>query len=519
MLASIRSRLCSPLGPTVVAAAVALGACTDDGPVVVVHVQARPAVADVTVLSVALANDSSQQTESFAVGGRDFPLSFSVQTPGRDGDLTIDVTARDGDGLTRGLGVVVVPIGDGRVDADVMLEPQDFVVNTTFVGSQDLAFRLDGGGRQLAVGADGTFTIGWSDTCQMVGRCDVFGRRFDATGAPIDTAIAASDGQFNLNQTDGETGYEPSMVTDRTGNTLAAWTTFGETYAVVIDADGDYVTTTETAVATATSPGTPAVTVFPDGRYLVAWADTAPTAGQTLVVARLLSAAGLPINNPITSTNAAFTVSTTARTTDETPAVVALGNGSALAFAWRVGSDLRGRFYGAAGTPTGADLLLASHASDTVGPPQLARLGSDVVLAYRRATTGGGDADNGKLILRRFSPSGAGLGTPVTVTDDVESGPVALAVDGTRVGVAWSACETGTDGDGCGIRFRAYDDNLAPLGDAVLVNSTTAGDQEDPSLGWLPDGSAAVTWSDTSATDPDRDGTAVRARIIYPLAP
>jgi hypothetical protein len=80
----------------------------------------------------------------------------------------------------------VVPITDSRVDADLLLEPNDFVVNTTYVGSQDLAFRLDGGGRQLAVGADGVFTIGWSDTCQMVGRCDVFGRRFDATGSAVD---------------------------------------------------------------------------------------------------------------------------------------------------------------------------------------------------------------------------------------------------------------------------------------------------------------------------------------------
>jgi hypothetical protein len=47
------------------------------------------------------------------------------------------------------------------------------------------------------------------------------------------------------------------MVTDRNGNTLAAWTTFGDLFAVVIDAAGNHVTAVETQVTTATSPGTP----------------------------------------------------------------------------------------------------------------------------------------------------------------------------------------------------------------------------------------------------------------------
>ena len=115
--------------------------------------------------------------------------------------------------------------------------------------------------------------------------------------------------------------------------------------------------------------------------------------------------------------------------------------------------------------------------------------------------------------------AGAGVGAAVIVTNDSESGPAALAIDGTDVGVAWSACNEGSDGAGCGIRFRRYDGDLAPVGEAQPVNSTTPGDQEDPSIGWLPDRSVAVTWSDGSATDPDRDQSAVRARIIYPAAP
>ena len=68
------------------------------------------------------------------------------------------------------------------------------------------------------------------------------------------------------------------------------------------------------------------------------------------------------------------------------------------------------------------------------------------------------------------------------------------------------------------IRFRAYDGNLTPRTEPIAVNSTTSGEQEDPSLGWLPDRSVVVAYSDTSATAPDRNDGAVRARVIYPLA-
>lgn len=516
---SIARSLRWPWGPTAVVVGALVCACGDEEPVVVVHLQARPAVTGVVELAVELANASSTQTQTFAVAGRDFPLSFSVQTPGRTGDLTVDVVAKDGGGLARGVGRAVIPIGTGRVDADLLLEPNDFVVNTTYVGSQDLAFRLDGGGRQLAVSDDGVFTIGWSDTCQMVGRCDVFGRRFDATGTAVATAIAAGGGQFNWNQSDGETGYEPSLVTDRLGHTLAVWTTIGTTFAVVIDQAGNYVTPIETIITSMTSPGTPAVTVLPDGRYVVAWTDTAPTAGQTVVKARYLSAAGQPAPNPITNTTDPFVVSTTVRTTDEAPAVVALGNGAALAFAWRSDSRIYGRLYGSTGQAVGPDVVAADHPGDEVGPPQLATLGGDVVMLYRHQTLPGGAAEHGELMLRRYTATGAGVGAAVTVTSDSELGPPALAIRATDVAVAWSGCNEDSDGAGCGIRVRRYDGDLAPVGASQIVNSTTAGDQEDPSLGWLPDRSLAVTWSDGSATDPDRDMSAVRARIFYPAAP
>jgi len=501
-------------------AALAAG-CGGEAGITVVTVAARPAVGAVAQLEVSLDNASASQRETFTVTGREFPLSFSVSTAGRSGPMTVRVEASNGNGEVRAAGAVTVELDPaGRVEAALTLAPNDFVVNSTYVGTQDLAFRSDAGGRQLSAGLDGHFTIGWSDTCQMVGRCDVFGRRYDATGTPLATAIAAGTAQFNFNQTSGLIGYEPSLATDRSGNTLAAWATAGELFAVVVDATGAALTSSETTVTTATTPGTPAVIALPDGRFVVAWGDASATAGQRVIKARYLSSSGVPINNPVTGTTAAFQVSSTVMTNAAVPAMVSLGTGG-LVIAWTDVATVRGRFYGPTGTPiSGSDLVMSGHPlTDDIGPPQLAALAGNPLLLFRRATTGG-DADNGQLVLRRMSASGALIGTDVVVNDDVERGPAGLSTTSAgEVAVVWSACTTATDGSGCGVWFRQYSGELAPRTDAIAVNTTTEGDQEDPSVGWLPDGAAAVAWSDDSMAEPDLDGGAVRARIIYPTAP
>ncbi|HVV81873.1 MAG TPA: hypothetical protein VHE35_02295 [Kofleriaceae bacterium] len=506
-------RLASSLLAPLVAALAAAGC--GGGSYTVVTIDARPAVGDVRTLAISLANASATQAESFVVDGRSFPLTFSVDTGDRGGELGITVDADDGTGTLIAHGEATTPIAAGG-SATVMLEPTDFLVNTSFVGDQALAFRGDAGGRQIAVSSSGVATIGWSDSCQVVGRCDVFGRRFDAHGRPVATSLAAGTGEFIINRSD-TTGYEPSLATSSAGHTLAVWSTGTDLLAVVVDADGAALTASDTEVATGTDPTTPAVIAVPDGRFVVAWTEDAPTAGQYLVRARYLSADGQPTANPVTQADTAYTVSTTAMTEPAPPALAWLGDGLAMAVGWRTGTTLRGRFYTSAGVArTGGDLVLASRpAAEEVGEPQLTAVGGDVALLYPR-TTSGGDADQGQLVLRRLSTAGTIVGSDATVTDGCEPTPAALAGDGATLAAAWSTCGADSDGDTCAIRFRRFDANLTPLGDSRIANTITAGSQEEPSLAILPDGSLILAWSDGSATPPDGDGFGVRARIVYP---
>ncbi len=504
--------------PALIAALIAvtvLAACSG-GPYTVVTLEARPAVGDVRTVVIALANASATQTATFVVDGRAFPLTFSVDTGDRTGALALAVEGEDGAGERIAHGDATATIAaDGNGAATVMLEPTDFLVNTSFVGDQALAFRGDAGGRQIALSPAGVATIGWSDTCQVVGRCDVFGRRFDATGRPVATSLAAGPGEFLFNRSE-VTGFEPSLATNASGRTVAVWSTGADLLAVVVDAGGAALTATETKVATGTSPSTPAVLAVPDGRFVVAWTERAPTAGQYLVRARYLSTEGAPALNPISLADTAYTVSTTITTEANPPAVAWLGDGLAMIVAWRAGTTIRGRFYNATGAPrTANDGVLASRPmGELVGEPQVAAIAGDAALLYPR--TMGGTAADGQLVLRRLSTAGLVVGTDAVVAEAAEPSPAALtSADGT-LAVAWATCGPDADGDGCAIRFRRFDLTLAPLGPSRLANSITAGSQTEPSIAILPGGALLLAWSDGSATAPDRDGFAVRARIVYP---
>ena len=54
------------------------------------------------------------------------------------------------------------------------------------------------------------------------------------------------------------------------------------------------------------------------------------------------------------------------------------------------------------------------------------------------------------------------------------------------------------------------------VGGEIIVNTTTSGTQDQPSLASLPDGRIAVSWRDASATGGDISGTAIRTQIVDP---
>jgi hypothetical protein len=259
------------------------------------------------------------------------------------------------------------------------------------------------------------------------------------------------------------------------------------------------------------------VATLPGGTFIVAWTENSMTAGQFVVKAMWLGETGQPVINPVSMSAAAYVASTTVISEKSPPALAALGVQGEHAIVWKNGSSLRGRFYNPAGVPrTTNDVSLGNFQTDEIGEPQAAALAPDIVVLFGRRTLGG-DADEGQLILRRVTNTGARTGVDAILARQLDPRPMGLATraDG-AIAAAWEACMADTDGAACGIRFQIFRPTLAAVGEAIFANTTIENTQIEPSVAALTDGAFVAAWSDGSAVAPDTDGFSIRARILYP---
>ena len=505
-----------------VIAAAGAASCADPVTGALVTVEARPAVGEVELLEVTFSNDNATLSETFTVAGRDFPLTFSLETPGRSGELTMAARGLAEDGALAAVGTASATLAtDQLVDATLTLDPADFLVNTSVAGQQRLAWSTAQAGVQIAAAPDGTFTIGFTDDCGTLGRCDVWGRRFDVAAVPVETEIEASDQQFNINRSE-VFGNDPALAVNGDGTMLAVWSTFDEILAVAITPGGGAASFVETTVSDGTSPDDATVAALPDGRFVVVWTETLVASTERAVRARFLDATGLPSVNPETGTDAAFTVDSTTGDTPDTPSVTATGDGLRLGFAWRDGSTVRVRFTTSLGRlQPNAQLDVATlDPFDDVWTPRILSTPDGRYLVAWGYRTFGGDVDDGAIVVRKIAqPDGSQIGVDSLIARGLADSFSRFGLASDNAGghvVTWHGCQTDGDGQGCGILARTFRDTGEPVGEPFVVNTTTAGDQTIPSIVWLDGDAFAVTWTDESGADPDPSETGIRARVIYP---
>ncbi len=102
-----------------------------------------------------------------------------------------------------------------------------------------------------------------------------------------------------------------------------------------------------------------------------------------------------------------------------------------------------------------------------------------------------------------------------TSAGDQENPTLTVLPDGGFV-VAWEdASGVGVDND-LAIRLQAFDAAGDKIGGEFVVNTTTTGNQSAPSVSALPDGRVVVTWTDASQSGGDTSGSAIRMQIIDP---
>jgi|GEM_PF-5845059 len=500
-------------------------ACGDDPTtVVVVRVDARSGITGISELVVEVSNDDAQISDSFAVSGKSFPLTFTVTPKGRSGQLGIAVRGRDAAGIERGRGAASTTIVEaGRADVDVLLDPSDFVVNTKITGSQRLTFVPEENAKQVALNpADGSFAVVFEDDCGMLSRCDIFMRLFNADGTPRVNQVNMDDTAFIANLTNDQTRLGPAVAFN-SGKYFVVWGGADAIRGVMITADGAHATGSELEISSgAMQPGSASVAALAAGGFVVTWSEWSTLDIGNVVRGRFYTSTGAALPNPITADDGPFPISIDESVLYSGTSAAGAASNRAFAVVFRDDDNVFVRFFDEAGLPTTAsEIALTNHAtSAALLAPHVVWSADRFIVSWGVWDQNDADLDPGVLQLAQFAaPTGTRESPVVTLATadgsffSFASPAVAVRNDGLLV-ACWHNCGAAGDGDGCGIKLQLLRSSGLRLGTARLINTTTVSAQVTPALA-VRDDAVIAAWTDSSQQAPDTSNDAVRARLVF----
>jgi Ca2+-binding RTX toxin-like protein len=257
---------------------------------------------------------------------------------------------------------------------------------------------------------------------------------------------------------------------------------------------------------------TPSITELADGRLVVTWRSDDPGDGSgSCIRARLYNADGSAAGND-------FIVNSTAPTDQRDPAITALADGR-FVVTWTSedpgdgwGWCIRARLFNANGSAAGGDFIVSSTTDNHQYQPSITALADGrFVVTWTSSDPGDGSSDC--IRARLFNADGSPADNDFIINstmDDGQFNPSVTALADGRFVVTWWSYDSG-DGSGTCIRARLFNADGSAAGDDLIVNTTANGDQRDPSITALADGSFVVTWYSTD--DGDGSGTCIRGRV------
>ncbi|MDB5875682.1 MAG: uncharacterized protein JWQ07_5124, partial [Ramlibacter sp.] len=250
----------------------------------------------------------------------------------------------------------------------------------------------------------------------------------------------------------------------------------------------------------------PSVAALPDGGFVVTWeSQNQGSDGGYGIYGQRYDASGNAVG-------AEFHVNTYTTSEQEVPAVVGLSGGGFVVM-WasyqQDGSDwgVYGQVYGANGSPVGSEFHANAYLPAYQSTPALAALAGGGFVATWMSY--GQDGNGAAVIAQRFDAGGNKVGTESQVNTFVNSeqyNPAIAAADDGSFVITWqSFSQTGNNThDIYGQRFNA---DGTRAGSEFPVNITIAGNQTDPAVALLSDGSFVITWQ-----SPDASGNGIFAR-------
>ena len=152
-----------------------------------------------------------------------------------------------------------------------------------------------------------------------------------------------------------------------------------------------------------------------------------------------------------------------------------------------------GQRFDSAGNPTGSEFRINTATALEQQNPAIAALndGGFVVTWQSKSQ----DGDNWGVYGQRYDAAGNAVGGEfqinTTTAKEQQDPSIATLADGSFV-VSWQSKDQ--DGDNWGVYGQRYDASGNAVGTEFRINTTTAREQQNPSVGALADGGFVVTW-------------------------
>ncbi|MGH6750891.1 MAG: tandem-95 repeat protein, partial [Bradyrhizobium sp.] len=399
----------------------------------------------------------------------------------------------------------------------------EFLVNTTTAGGQFFS--------SIATFADGGFVMAWTDTSYSANdfsNAQVKAQIFDASGHKVGS-------EFRVNTTTALEQRRPKVSVLSNGDFVVAWedesgkggdASGGAIKAQLYHGNGSKVGG-EFLVNT-TTQGTQnehAITALANGRFVVTWTDTSGVGGDSsgsAIKAQLFNANG-------SKAGGEFLVNTITSSFQDEPSVASLKNGG-FVVSWQDNSGLNGdgtrggsikaQMFDANGVKVGGELLVDTNGINFANEsPSIVGLSNGgFVVTWEASANFGPDTDDSAMKVQIFDASGRKVGGEIvanTSATEYQKTPVVTELSNGFIVIVWEDhSEENGDTTGTSIKAQVLDANGNRVGGEFLVNTSTAGDQQFPSVAALANGSFIISWSDGSGAGGDTSGFGVKSQIF-----
>jgi len=384
-----------------------------------------------------------------------------------------------------------------RYDANGVAQGVEFLVNSTTTSYQ----------RAPAIAAltNGGFVITWEDGSQTGGDTSseaIRAQRYDSSGV-------AQGGEFLVNTTTISSQRVPAIAAFSGGGFAITWSSFSQTDG---DTDGTAVRAQRYDSAGLAQGGEflvnstttsfqfdPAIAAFSGGGFVITWEDDSQTGGDT---------DGVAIRADIfeSFSEAEFLVNTTTTGSQSAPSVAALSGGG-FVIVWEHNIPDRntiflGQRFSLTGDKQGDEFGSSRKFTDVTGLSN-----GEFVVVFNQS---------GNVYMRRYDGAGSiagSFGRVNTTTTAIQRNAAVVNLSDGGFVISWEdASRAGEDNQFNAIRAQRFDSNGTAQGTEFLVNTTTVGDQKNPSMAALSGGGFVITWQDQSFSGGDTSSDAVRAQ-------